>query len=143
MKKNIFTKVSVVLLAAFLVLQPFLIFAQEGGPDGGGEGGPDGSQQTQNGFPKLENPLGDSNIGSLQDFVVKAIDAIFKIILPIAALAIIYGGFQMVMASGNEEKLKAAKTQLLYILLGVLIILAAWVIANAIAGTVDSIVKTS
>ena len=111
-------------------------------PQPGGPSTPPATQ-TQNGFPKLENPLGDNNIGSLQDFVIKAIDMIFKILLPIAAMFIIYAGFEMVMASGNEEKLKTAKQQLLYTLLGVLIILGAWVIANAIAGTVDSIVKTS
>lgn len=142
MKKNIFKKIFTLLLLLLFVFQPIALFA-EGGPDGGSEGGPDGSAQTQNGFPKLENPLGDNNIGSLQDFVIKAIDMIFKILLPIAAMFIIYAGFEMVMASGNEEKLKTAKQQLLYTLLGVLIILGAWVIASAIAGTVESVIKPS
>ena len=59
--------------------------------------------------------------------------------VPIVALAIIYSGFLFVTASGNSEKLKKAKSALLYTLIGAALLLGSLVIANSIKGTVDQI----
>lgn len=111
-----------------------------GGQDTGGSGGQDtggsGGQDTGSSIV-LENPLG--NTDTIPEFIEKLLGIILKIGVPIVALFIIYSGFLFVLARGNSNKLKEAKDTFLYTVLGAAILLGAWVLAQAIKGTVDAL----
>lgn len=86
----------------------------------------------------IENPLGDS-VSDIPSFIEKILRFILTLAVPIVALAIIYTGFLFVTALGNSEKLKKAKQALVYTLIGAALLLGAFVIAEAIQGTVKEI----
>lgn len=86
---------------------------------------------------KINNPLG--KISSIPQFMEALLNIVIKIGVPLVALAIIYTGFLFVTAQGNPEKLKTAKKALTYTLIGAGLLLGAWVLAQAIVGTVDQI----
>ena len=88
---------------------------------------------------KIENPLGKNGPQNLQDFIKKMIEIVLVVGVPILALAIIYAGFLFVEAQGNSEELTKAKHALLYTVIGGVLLLGAFVIANAIQGTVKDI----
>jgi flagellar basal body-associated protein FliL len=90
----------------------------------------------------IKNPLGDS-ITNIPDFIVKILNIVLIIAIPIIALAIIYSGFLFVTSGGNSEQLKKAKKTLLYTLIGAALILGSLIIAESIRGTVEDIGSTS
>lgn len=96
--------------------------------------------QTNNSDPKsirLVNPLGTTK--TLPELVEGLLRIVLTIGIPIVALAIIYAGFQFVAAQGNPTKLQEARRTLLYVLIGAAILLAAYVIAEAMVGTINAI----
>jgi hypothetical protein len=107
---------STLLLAALAA--PVLVFAQGG---------------------RLNNPLNPS-ISSVPAFVESALRAVVYIALPIIALFIVYAGFKYVLARGNESKITQAHENFLYVLIGALLILGAWVLATLIGSTVTQLV---
>lgn len=86
----------------------------------------------------LQNPL---NVGGVADFVALVLRVMVMVALPIITLFIVYSGFLFVSAQGNQERLGDAKRNLLYVLIGSILILGAWVIATLIGGTVSQIVR--
>ena len=94
------------------------------------------------GITGISNPLGDK-----YDTIPKFIEAIINIVLvvgiPILVLAIIYAGFLFVKAQGNSGELEIAKRTLLYTVIGGVLLLGAFVIANAIGKTVEDIKSTT
>ncbi len=100
---------------------------------------PTPTQSQGSGIAKLANPLG-SEYDSFPKVVVAIID---KIILPVAipfvALAIIWVGFEFVIARGNPQKLKDAKKALGWTLLGAAVILGAYVIGTVVQSTISEI----
>jgi hypothetical protein len=89
------------------------------------------------GLAKLSNL---TNFNSIPEVVTAFVDNIVvPIAIPFLALAIIYTGFLFVRARGNPEKIKEAKNALKWTLIGGAIILAAYVIAAALQGTISDI----
>jgi hypothetical protein len=88
---------------------------------------------------KLKNPTKFNSIIELVNALVK--NVIIPIAVPFLALAIMYTGFLFVTAKGNSDKITKAKEALKYTLLGGAIILGAYVIATALQGTVNDIIK--
>ncbi len=91
---------------------------------------------------KITNPL-SSNISSIPAFIETLLNIVLTIGVPIIMLAIIYCGFLFVKARGNSEDLTKAKKALMYTLIGAVLVLGSWVLANAIKGTVDDIISTT
>lgn len=85
----------------------------------------------------LENPL--KNIDSIEELISIILNLVWKIGVWILAGFIIYTGFLFVSARGNPAKIKEAGEALKYTLIGGLILLGAWVIAEAIIGTVEAL----
>jgi hypothetical protein len=107
--------------------------------DGSTKNPTDGS--TNNGVKidaHIENPLGDG-IGDIPSFIAAILNFVLLLGIPIIVLAIIYTGFLFVTALGNSEKLKTAKRALLYVIIGAALLLGAFVVAEAIKGTVEEI----
>jgi hypothetical protein len=91
----------------------------------------------------LQNPF-----KTLDSFpkIIKAVvnNIVLPIAVPFVAVMLIYSGFLFVVArrDGNTYNLAKAKQTLLYTLIGATLILGCFVIANALQGTLDSIVGT-
>ncbi len=86
----------------------------------------------------LENPLQTQTVS---DFIAGALKALVVIALPIITLFIVVAGFMFVFARGNESKLEKAKENFVYVVIGALLILGAWVIATMIGGTVSQLLR--
>lgn len=87
----------------------------------------------------LENPL-NSNFSSIPTFIAGALKVLVIVALPIITLFIVISGFMFVFARGNEQKLTDAKKNFVYVIIGAILILGAWVIATLIGGTVSQLV---
>ncbi|MDB5238134.1 MAG: hypothetical protein JWM46_404 [Candidatus Kaiserbacteria bacterium] len=86
----------------------------------------------------LGNPLNPS-FSSIPNFIAGALRVMVQLALPILTLMIVYSGFLFVFARGNQEKLSTAKTNFMYVIIGSVLILGAWVIATLISGTVSQL----
>ncbi|MEO6536289.1 MAG: hypothetical protein ABIT47_01220 [Candidatus Paceibacterota bacterium] len=86
----------------------------------------------------LQNPL--KNIKSLDGLLSAVLDAIVHVLAPIfLTLAFIYVGFLFVMAQGNEEKIRSARSALVWTVIGALILLGANAIGLVIKSTVSGL----
>ena len=84
----------------------------------------------------LPNPI---KAASFQALIEKILRIVIDIGVPVATLFIIYSGFLFVKAQGNPEKLKEAKETFFWTIIGTAVLLGAWVLAQAIKGTIDSL----
>lgn len=97
--------------------------------------------QANNGY--LQNPTNGAGIGSLQDFIAAFLKAVVEISLPILTLFIVYAGFKFVFARGNPGELEKAKMNFLWVILGAILILGAWVLATLISSTATQVLGGS
>lgn len=86
----------------------------------------------------LQNPL-NSNFQSIPNFIAGALKVMVQVALPIIALFMVYAGFKFVTARGNTEQINSAKQNFLYVVIGAILILGAWVIATLIGGTISQV----
>ena len=86
----------------------------------------------------FENPL---KADTLSDLLALIIDGAILILMPLVVLAIIYSGFMFLMAQGNEQKLKTAKTNFLWVIIGVAVLLGAKIISEVLKATADTVIK--
>lgn len=108
----------------------------QAGPTGSNPGaGPTGSNPASSGG--LTNPL--NNINSLPDFLNAILDAVVQLGTIVLTLAIIYVGFMFVQAQGNEEKIKSARSALMWTVIGGLVLLGAKTIGLVISSTVGTL----
>jgi TRAP-type mannitol/chloroaromatic compound transport system permease small subunit len=82
------------------------------------------------------NPIAAPDLTSLLTLVL---NAVILIVFPFIVLFIVYAGFKMVAARGNPGEISKAKEQIIYAIIGALIILGAGAISLAIKGTVNQI----
>lgn len=87
----------------------------------------------------LCNPL-NSNFSTIPAFIAGALKVLVIVALPIITLFLVISGFMFVFARGNASKLEDAKKNFVYVIIGALLILGAWVIATLIGGTVTQLV---
>lgn len=85
----------------------------------------------------IPNPV--RNFNNIPDLIKALLEIVMIIAAPIVAVMIIYAGYLFATARGNETQIKKAKDTLLYVVIGALIILGAKIIAEAIQGTVNSL----
>ena len=86
----------------------------------------------------LKNPL--NGVNSLTDLIKAILTFIVNDIAPvIITLMLVYCGFLFVLAQGNEEKLRTARTMLLWTVIGAILLLGAVAIENVISTTVGSL----
>jgi hypothetical protein len=97
-----------------------------------------GGQTTSGGCPAgtICNPI---TATSLNGLLLDILQGVIKIGIPVIALAIIYAGFLLVTARGNEEQLKKGKNTLWYTVIGAAILLGSWAIALLIQQTITSL----
>lgn len=86
----------------------------------------------------LQNPL-SSQFSTIPGFISGALKVLVQVSLPIITIFIVYAGFKFVTARGNPGKLSEARTNFMYVILGALLILGAWILATLIGGTVSQL----
>jgi hypothetical protein len=95
-------------------------------------------ENKETGARAIRNPI---KVNSIQDFIAEILKFIVKIGVPIVAFFIILSGFNFVTAQGNERQLETAKRGILYTVIGGILLLGAWGLAQVIGDTVDKIVN--
>jgi len=86
----------------------------------------------------IQSPL-KREVSSIPGFIEAALKALVLIALPILTLFIVYSGFLFIAARGNSSKLEDAKRNFMYVIIGALLILGAWVVATLVGGTVNQL----
>ncbi len=84
----------------------------------------------------FESPL---KFRTIEDFIQGVLQAFVYIALPVVAFFVVYSGFKFLTAQGNETKLKQAKDNFMYVIIGASLALGAWALALLIKGTIDQI----
>lgn len=85
---------------------------------------------------ELQSPLKFPDLSSLIEGLLRSI---VYISFPIISLFVVYAGFKFLTAQGNETKLTSAKENIRYVILGALLILGAWALAQLLGGTVNEL----
>jgi len=85
----------------------------------------------------LQNPL--NNIHSLPDLLNAILSAVIELGGILLTIMLIYVGFLFVMAQGNPEEISRARSALIWVLIGGLILLGAKGISLVIQETVKSL----
>ncbi len=128
-----------VFVILFAITMPLVVL---GKVDGGNSGGTSGGNSGVSIDAKIKNPL-SGNINSIPSFIEAILNIVLVVGVPIVVLAIIYCGFLFVKAQGNAEEIGKAKKAFIYTLIGATLLLGAFVIANAIQGTIKDITSTT
>ncbi|MCI0566386.1 TrbC/VirB2 family protein [bacterium] len=84
-------------------------------------------------------PSPTPGIPTLYAFVQAILSIIVKVGIPIIVIFIVFAGFHLLTAQGNEEKLKVGKRSIVWAVIGAAVILGAWALSVAIQGTVNII----
>ena len=85
----------------------------------------------------LKNPL--TGVNDLTTLLGKILDAVIAIGTVVVTIMLVYCGFLFVIAQGNEEKIRDARSALLWTVIGALVLLGAKVIQGVITATVASL----
>ena len=87
--------------------------------------------------PLLGNPTPGAGV-TLEDFVGILIKIVQFVAIPALTVSIIYAGFILVSAGGNETEIEKGKKWITWTLVGAAIVLGAQVIANVAFGTMKA-----
>ncbi len=139
--------VSVFISAAFasLILVPAVALGQgfttgggssfnTGGGSGVTTGG--GCGTASDGTFTLCDPLGVKNFC---DLVRNLLNIVLAIGLPIAVFFLVWSGFRFILARGSQDKLKDAKSNFQYVIIGIAVFLGAWTLATIISATIQTL----
>lgn len=86
----------------------------------------------------IVNPLAGT-VDTIPQFFQKIVNIIIKIAIPIVAMAIVYSGLLFVVARGDPAQLEKAKQAFTFAVIGGIILLASWLIAEAIKDALTSL----
>lgn len=102
--------------------------------------------------PVLADPLGfnyandlglsNSNVTDPRTMAVNVVQFFMTFLGIIAVVIILLGGFKWMTAAGNEDKVAEAKKLLVAGMIGLAIIIAAYVIVNFVITTTNSLIST-
>ncbi len=84
---------------------------------------------SQTGISEIGNVYGNSHV-DIRITIAKIINVVLSFLGIIFIVLVIFAGFQYMMAAGNEEKAKEALSLMRNAVIGLLIILMAWVITR-------------
>ncbi|MDO8522163.1 MAG: hypothetical protein Q7S08_02660 [bacterium] len=87
----------------------------------------------------LCNPL-NPQFSTIPAFIAGVLKVVVMLALPVIVLFFVVAGFQFISAQGNPGKLDEARKNFVWVVIGALLIMGAWVLATLIAGTVSQLV---
>ncbi|MAJ97384.1 MAG: hypothetical protein CMI56_02095 [Parcubacteria group bacterium] len=88
----------------------------------------------------FSNPL-RSELSSISKFTEAFVQVVVYLLFPLAVVSIVYSGFLFVAAQGNSDGLKKAKTNFLWTVIGVALLLGALALATLIKNTIDPLLS--
>lgn len=91
-------------------------------------------------FAQFKSPLKEG-LETVDGFVSALLKAVITVAFPIAVLVIVYSGFLFVTAQGNSEKLEKAKTNFIWTIIGVGVLLGAFALSKLLEGTIAPILN--
>ena len=103
-----------------------------GPSSGNGANGP----SSGGGSRTIQNPL---QVQSISQFISALLKAVIAIGVPIAILFIVLAGFKFVAAQGSPDKLSEARTNFMYVIIGIAIFIGASALAEIIMATLRQI----
>jgi type IV secretory pathway VirB2 component (pilin) len=83
---------------------------------------------------ELTNPLGTTDIRVI---VARVIQAILGVTGSVALLVFIYGGFMYLISAGDPDKVKKGKNALLYGVIGLAIIVGAYMLVKTVVSALE------
>jgi heme/copper-type cytochrome/quinol oxidase subunit 2 len=86
---------------------------------------------------KLSNPAPGAG-ATLEDFIYLLLNIFQLVATPVLVVCIIYAGFLLVTAGGDESQVTKGKLWIFWTLVGAAIVISAKVIASFIKGTVET-----
>ena len=128
-KKEFFAKMAITAALSFAVLAPAAVLAQSSVDSGLGQVG------SQAGFPT--GGLAGSAQGGVIPFIANIIDILLIVSGAIAVLFVVIGGFWYMTAQGNEEQAKKGRKTVVNAIIGIIIIILAYVIVNVVVDLVS------
>lgn len=146
--KSFFRNFGILSIVTFFAVLPLLTFAigpgSSGGSSSAGGSSSGGTSAAERIEIRIENPLAARGVNTISDFLKVVInDLVLPIGALIAVLYIMYAGFLMVTARGDEGQLKDAKAAFTHAAIGTAILLGSWVIAEVVQTTVNSLTSSS
>jgi hypothetical protein len=84
----------------------------------------------------IDNPI---KANSLAEFFAAIVDGLIQLGVVVSALGIMYGGFLLVTAAGEEEKISNGRKTITWALVGTAVLLGAKVLFEVIQGTVNQL----
>ncbi|MBI5147679.1 MAG: hypothetical protein HZA37_00790 [Parcubacteria group bacterium] len=78
-----------------------------------------------------------TNIEELITTLEDIVKAVIPLLMLIATVVFLWGIIGYIMAAGDEEKVKEARSHILYGLIGLFVMVSVWGLVNIIAGTLD------
>lgn len=84
----------------------------------------------------IQNPL---RVNSIAEFISALLRAVIAIGIPIAILFIVLAGFKFIAAQGSPDKLSEARTNFLYVVIGIAIFIGASALAELVMATLRQI----
>ena len=85
----------------------------------------------------LNNPTPGGG-ATLKDFIYLLIEIVQLVAVPALVVAIIYAGFLIITAGGDEKQLSTGKMWVVWVLVGAAVVLGASVIADVVYGTASA-----
>jgi hypothetical protein len=82
------------------------------------------------------NDIPGLNEKDITDFLVVVAQFALQFVLVVAAIFIILAGYTYITSLGNEQKIEQAKMMLLYTIIGVMVVLGAYLIVNTFVSQV-------
>ncbi|MES2470726.1 MAG: TrbC/VirB2 family protein [Patescibacteria group bacterium] len=110
-----------------------------GNPSGGAAGNPSGGKPEAASRAVLQNPLKSD---SIEELMVDIVSVAIKIGVIIAFLALLWVGFQFIVAQGNSDKISDARKHFFYVIIGIAILFGAEIIVQIIKATLSPFVDT-
>lgn len=90
-------------------------------------------------FNPRVNPIPEQNL-SVTDILLQTIYWVLGFAAAIAVLFLIIGGILYVTAAGNTDRAKTARQTILYAVIGLIVIVLAFVILGVVTGTLNTLI---
>lgn len=85
----------------------------------------------------IENPI--PSVTTMNSFVQRVLSVVLMVAIPITALMIMWSGFLIATARGDEEKLMKGKRMFMAAIVGGFFILGAWILGEWVGSAVENI----
>lgn len=117
----------------FLLAMPSFALALEPGQSGGGAF-EEGLNQVQGQFPTSGSLSGSQ---TATDFILGAIRILLTVVMAVAILFLIIGGFKYITSGGNPAQAESGKKTLINAVIGMALIILSYVIVSVVNNTLS------